>query len=88
MRYLFRYTLSMLLLAAPLALHAQKVTRYELPDSDLPIAAAVEVPAGKATVYACPPPKALRRQVGPLRFNHFAALRRGRRFTATMGECH
>lgn len=37
------------LAAAPLI--AQEITRHPIPDSDFPILRAVEVPAGKATVY-------------------------------------
>ncbi|HTV86627.1 MAG TPA: RidA family protein [Dyella sp.] len=35
----------------PLATHAQDVTRYKLPNSNFPISAAVEVPAGKSLVF-------------------------------------
>ncbi|MBV6670383.1 RidA family protein [Xanthomonas euvesicatoria pv. alangii] len=31
--------------------HAAEVIRHKIPNSDFPIAAAVEIPAGKATVY-------------------------------------
>jgi len=50
MRQIIRHTLPLLLLAASAA-SAQEVKRYRIPDSDFPISAAVEVPAGKATVY-------------------------------------
>ena len=43
-------TLAALVLAATPAL-AQDVTRHPIPDSDFPILQAVEVPAGKTTVY-------------------------------------
>ncbi|MDQ1120100.1 enamine deaminase RidA (YjgF/YER057c/UK114 family) [Pseudoxanthomonas sp. SORGH_AS 997] len=45
--------LSLFLLAAPLALsaHAADVKRYAIPGSDFPIASAVEIPAGKTTIY-------------------------------------
>ncbi|WP_115049879.1 RidA family protein [Xanthomonas arboricola] len=33
------------------AAHAAEVIRHKIPNSDFPIAAAVEIPAGKATVY-------------------------------------
>jgi enamine deaminase RidA (YjgF/YER057c/UK114 family) len=46
-----RYALALLLLAATSATQAQAVKRYKIPDSDFPISAAVEVPAGKATIY-------------------------------------
>jgi enamine deaminase RidA (YjgF/YER057c/UK114 family) len=36
---------------APFAVHAQDVIRYKLPNSSFPIAAAVEVPAGKSLVF-------------------------------------
>jgi enamine deaminase RidA (YjgF/YER057c/UK114 family) len=39
-----------LLALSPLA-GAAEIIRYKIPNSDFPIAAAVEVPAGKATVY-------------------------------------
>ena len=45
-------------LCAALPAAAQDVTRHKIPDSDFPIALAVEVPAGKTTVYvsgAVPP---------------------------------
>ena len=38
-------------LALPMLAQAQDVIRHKLPDSDFPIARAVEVPAGKTTVY-------------------------------------
>lgn len=31
--------------------HADEIVRYRIPDSDFPIAAAVEVPAGRTTVF-------------------------------------
>ncbi len=39
------------LAATPLAVNAQEVIRHKVPDSDFPIARAVEIPAGKTTVY-------------------------------------
>lgn len=39
------------LAATPLAVNAQDVIRHKVPDSDFPIARAVEIPAGKTTVY-------------------------------------
>lgn len=39
------------LAATPLTVNAQEVIRHKLPDSDFPISRAVEVPAGKNTVY-------------------------------------
>jgi enamine deaminase RidA (YjgF/YER057c/UK114 family) len=47
---------TLLTLAAPVS--AQEVTRHKIPNSDFPIAQAVEIPAGKTTVYvsgAVPP---------------------------------
>ncbi|MFL5206286.1 MAG: RidA family protein [Microvirga sp.] len=47
---------TLLALAAPVS--AQDVTRHKIPNSDFPIAQAVEIPAGKTTVYvsgAVPP---------------------------------
>ncbi|GLQ49505.1 RidA family protein [Dyella flava] len=38
-------------LFASFASSAQDVTRYPIPNSNFPISAAVEVPAGKATIY-------------------------------------
>jgi enamine deaminase RidA (YjgF/YER057c/UK114 family) len=35
----------------PFAVHAQDIVRYKLPNSNFPIAAAVEVPAGKSLVF-------------------------------------
>ncbi|MGO4702426.1 RidA family protein [Dyella sp. 2RAB6] len=46
-----RHAFALLLLAAATATQAQEVKRYKIPDSDFPISAAVEVPAGKAIVY-------------------------------------
>jgi len=40
-----------LLLIAPAVAGAQDVIRYKIPNSHFPIAAAVEVPAGKSVVY-------------------------------------
>jgi len=40
-----------MLLAIPAFAHAQDVTRYKLPNSNFPISAAVEVPAGKSIVF-------------------------------------
>lgn len=40
-----------LLLAIPAFAHAQDVTRYKLTNSNFPISAAVEVPAGKSIVF-------------------------------------
>ena len=51
MRQICFRALPFLLLAAAPAMQAQEVKRYKIPDSDFPISAAVEVPAGKATVY-------------------------------------
>ena len=46
------YTAALImLLALPRATHAQDVVRYKIPSSTFPISAAVEVPAGKATIY-------------------------------------
>src|SRR5579871_5801194 len=39
------------LLLAPLVSHAADVTRYKIPNSNFPIAAAVEVPAGKSIIF-------------------------------------
>ena len=39
------------LLLMPFAIHAQEVVRYKLPNSNFPIAAAVEIPAGKSLVF-------------------------------------
>jgi enamine deaminase RidA (YjgF/YER057c/UK114 family) len=55
---MLRATLAAALLLAPLAVSAQEITRHRIPNSDFPIARAVEVPAGKTTVYvsgAVPP---------------------------------
>ncbi|MFC4765103.1 RidA family protein [Dyella koreensis] len=43
--------LLLLVVTAASAQSAQEVVRYKIPNSDFPISAAVEVPAGKATVY-------------------------------------
>jgi enamine deaminase RidA (YjgF/YER057c/UK114 family) len=40
-----------MLLTVPRSTHAQDVIRYKIPGSTFPISAAVEVPAGKATIY-------------------------------------
>lgn len=40
-----------MLLALPGSTRAQDVIRYKIPGSTFPISAAVEVPAGKATIY-------------------------------------
>lgn len=40
-----------LLIATPLAALAQDVIRHPIPNSDFPIAQAVEIPGGKTTVY-------------------------------------
>lgn len=47
----FRHALLLVLLTAAAMAQAQEVKRYKIPDSDFPISAAVEVPAGKAIVY-------------------------------------
>jgi enamine deaminase RidA (YjgF/YER057c/UK114 family) len=41
----------LLMLAAPHTAEAAEVIRHKIPGSDFPISAAVEVPAGKTTVY-------------------------------------
>ncbi|WP_266168505.1 RidA family protein [Dyella subtropica] len=51
MRQIVRKALPLVLLAVASAASAQDVVRYKIPDSDFPISAAVEVPAGKAMVY-------------------------------------
>jgi enamine deaminase RidA (YjgF/YER057c/UK114 family) len=43
--------MSVMLAAAPDAAKAAEVVRHKIPGSDFPISAAVEVPAGKTTVY-------------------------------------
>jgi enamine deaminase RidA (YjgF/YER057c/UK114 family) len=48
---LARTVLPLLLCTLPMAASAGDVIRYKLPDSTFPIAAAVEVPAGKTIVY-------------------------------------
>lgn len=45
------FALAAALIAVPLFAQAQDVIRHKLPDSDFPIARAVEIPAGKTTVY-------------------------------------
>ncbi|MGN6092759.1 MAG: RidA family protein [Luteibacter jiangsuensis] len=47
----FRHALLLTLLTAAATAQGQEVKRYKIPDSDFPISAAVEIPAGKATVY-------------------------------------
>lgn len=42
---------AMSILLASFASSAQDVVRYKIPNSNFPISAAVEVPAGKATIY-------------------------------------
>lgn len=39
------------ILAVPFAANAQDIIRHKTPDSDFPIARAVEIPGGKTTVY-------------------------------------
>ena len=51
MHYLSRTVLPLLLCTLPMVASASDVTRYKLPNSSFPIAAAVEVPAGKTMVY-------------------------------------
>lgn len=46
-----RFALAAALVAAPLAVAAEDVIRHKTPGSDFPIARAVEIPAGKTTVY-------------------------------------
>lgn len=48
---MYAAVLAVLLLAAPEAAEAADVVRHKIPGSDFPISAAVEVPAGKTTVY-------------------------------------
>ncbi|MDO5643108.1 MAG: Rid family hydrolase, partial [Paracoccus sp. (in: a-proteobacteria)] len=48
---MFKAILFAAIAAAPLAVSADEVIRHAIPDSDFPIAQAVEIPAGKATVY-------------------------------------
>lgn len=45
------FALAAALVAVPLFAQAQDVIRHKVPDSDFPIARAVEIPAGKTTVY-------------------------------------
>ncbi len=45
------FALAAALAALPMFAQAQEVIRHKLPDSDFPIARAVEIPAGKTTVY-------------------------------------
>ena len=51
MHHLSRTVLPLLLCTLPMVASASDVTRYKLPNSSFPIAAAVEVPAGKTMVY-------------------------------------
>lgn len=51
MRHLARYVLSLGLLVIHGAASAQDVIRYPIPGSSFPISAAVEVAAGKSTIY-------------------------------------
>jgi enamine deaminase RidA (YjgF/YER057c/UK114 family) len=46
-----RHALLLALLTSGVTAQGQEVKRYKIPDSDFPISASVEVPAGKATVY-------------------------------------
>jgi enamine deaminase RidA (YjgF/YER057c/UK114 family) len=48
---LSKFSTAGLLLLLPLAASAADVVRHKIPGSDFPISAAVEVPAGKTTVY-------------------------------------
>ncbi len=48
---MYAAALAVLLMAAPGAVKAADVVRHKIPGSDFPISAAVEVPAGKTTVY-------------------------------------
>ena len=45
------FALAAALAALPMFAQAQDVVRHKLPDSDFPISRAVEIPAGKTTVY-------------------------------------
>ncbi|RYE94841.1 MAG: hypothetical protein EOO78_24810, partial [Oxalobacteraceae bacterium] len=45
------FTAALLWSAGLTTAHAAEVIRHKTPNSDFPIAAAVEIPAGKATVY-------------------------------------
>ncbi|MEE7546242.1 hypothetical protein HF319_03570 [Xanthomonas sp. Kuri4-1] len=45
------FVLGLLALCAPWATPAAEIVRHKIPDSDFPIAAAVEIPAGRTTVY-------------------------------------
>jgi len=51
MRHAIQIVALTALLAGPFVASAQDVVRYKIPGSNFPISAAVEVPAGKATVY-------------------------------------
>ena len=48
---MYAAALAVLLMAAPDSVKAADVVRHKIPGSDFPISAAVEVPAGKTTVY-------------------------------------
>jgi len=45
------FALAAALASLPMLAQAQDVIRHKLPDSDFPISRAVEIPAGKTTVY-------------------------------------
>ncbi|WP_207630157.1 RidA family protein [Paracoccus xiamenensis] len=45
------FALAAALATLPLLAQAQDIVRHKLPDSDFPISRAVEIPAGKTTVY-------------------------------------
>ncbi len=51
MRNMMRVIALTALLAGPFVANAQDVVRHKIPGSNFPISAAVEVPAGKATIY-------------------------------------
>ena len=51
MRILIRPLMTSLLLASTFAASAGDVIRHKIPDSDFPISAAVEIPAGKTLVF-------------------------------------
>ena len=51
MRILIRPLMTSLLLASTFAASASDVIRHKIPDSDFPISAAVEIPAGKTLVF-------------------------------------
>lgn len=46
-----RSAMTSLLLASTFAASASDVIRHKIPDSDFPISAAVEIPAGKTLVF-------------------------------------